>query len=233
MAGSGKFIAQNWVVYIAGQQKIKKGLLASFMEREFGLRCQVADDNQGQAPEGHVGDRYLLLLRDCSDDNADDIFRFLDIFGERLLSDEKIFLALVNLSPKLTIEAELLRRGVRGVVNSDVAPTLLVRYVKAIISGELWFSRQLISRCLLESRGHFVVAGSEIPDESVCSLSVALSGREKEVLTEIVQGSTNEQIADNLCISQHTVKSHVYRIFRKINVPNRLQAALWAVKYLT
>jgi DNA-binding NarL/FixJ family response regulator len=232
MASVRKIVAQNWAVYIVGQQNIKKGLLASFLEREFGLRCQVADDDQSSPPESLIGDRSLLLLRDCSGDNSDDVLQYLDIFGSRLLTDEKIYLALINLSPELAIEAELLHRGVRGSISRDAAPTLLMRFVRAIIAGELWFPRQLISRCILESRGNAVVPDNKTSEESISSLPVALSEREKEVLTEIVLGSTNDQIADHLYISPHTVKSHVYRIFRKINVPNRLQAALWAAKYL-
>jgi DNA-binding CsgD family transcriptional regulator len=45
-------------------------------------------------------------------------------------------------------------------------------------------------------------------------------------------GATNEEIGDKLCISPHTVKTHLYNIFKKINVPNRIQATLWAAKNL-
>jgi DNA-binding CsgD family transcriptional regulator len=46
----------------------------------------------------------------------------------------------------------------------------------------------------------------------------------------VASGATNEQISDRLFLSRHTVKTHVYNIFKKINVTNRLQAALWAAK---
>ena len=232
MASLAEFMVQDWLVFIVGQQNVQKGLLASFLEREFGLHCQVIENELDIQQKETGGKRSLLLIRDCSGDTADDILKYLDGFGDRLLTDPDIYLALINFSPEFEIEAELLQRGVRGVVNGNVAPALLIRFVRAIIAGELWFPRQLVSRCILANRGQIVVDNKADSDPAISSLSVSLSTREKEVLVEIGIGSTNDQIADHLCISQHTVKSHVYRIFRKINVPNRLQAALWASKYL-
>ncbi len=232
MASLAEFMVQDWLVFIVGQQNVQKGLLASFLEREFNLHCQVAENEQDIPQKGLVGNRSLLLLRDCSGDTVDDILKYLDKFGDRLLSDTDTYLALINFSVEFEIEAELLQRGVRGVVNSNIAPALLIRFVRAIIAGELWFPRQLVSRCILESRGQLAAENNAELAPTISPLAVSLSEREKEVLVEIGIGSTNDQIADHLCISQHTVKSHVYRIFRKINVPNRLQAALWASKYL-
>ncbi len=59
-----------------------------------------------------------------------------------------------------------------------------------------------------------------------------LTKREKEIIRQISAGASNCQIADRLFISPHTVKTHLYNIFQKIDVKGRLQAALWAAKYL-
>jgi RNA polymerase sigma factor (sigma-70 family) len=58
----------------------------------------------------------------------------------------------------------------------------------------------------------------------------ALTRREREILGLIVQGLTNKQIAELLCISQATVKTHVENIIGKLGVSDRTQAAVWAVR---
>ena len=60
-----------------------------------------------------------------------------------------------------------------------------------------------------------------------------LTQRERQILLMISVGLTNQEVADKSFISLHTVKAHLYNIFKKINVPNRLQAALWATKNLS
>lgn len=59
-----------------------------------------------------------------------------------------------------------------------------------------------------------------------------LTHREKQILNMVATGATNEEIADRLFVSRHTVKTHLYHVYKKINVPSRLQAALWATKNL-
>ncbi|MCF8104674.1 MAG: response regulator transcription factor [Desulfohalobiaceae bacterium] len=60
------------------------------------------------------------------------------------------------------------------------------------------------------------------------STADVLTSREEEILALIAAGKMNVEIAENLFISQSTVKTHVYNIFQKIHVQNRVQAALWA-----
>jgi two-component system nitrate/nitrite response regulator NarL len=61
--------------------------------------------------------------------------------------------------------------------------------------------------------------------------SASLSKREQDVLKQIVSGCSNKSIGRNLSIDEATVKAHVKRIFRKIGVENRTQAAIWAVNH--
>jgi DNA-binding NarL/FixJ family response regulator len=66
-------------------------------------------------------------------------------------------------------------------------------------------------------------------DVSYCT---NLTRREIEVLKHLKQGGSNTKLADALFISEHTIKSHLYQIFKKIEVQSRSQAIAWAHKYL-
>ena len=70
-----------------------------------------------------------------------------------------------------------------------------------------------------------------VSEESSRDVS-GLTRREKEILDLIANGYSNQQIADELFISPHTVKTHLHNVFKKINVKRRLQAALWAAQNL-
>jgi DNA-binding NarL/FixJ family response regulator len=95
--------------------------------------------------------------------------------------------------------------------------------IGAVLDGKLWLSRDIMTRFILEGTGK---------DKSLKKDSDKLTERQIEILAMVSVGSTNEEIADKLCISPHTVKTHIYKIFKKINVPNRVQASLWAAKNL-
>ncbi|MBC8247006.1 MAG: response regulator transcription factor [Deltaproteobacteria bacterium] len=95
--------------------------------------------------------------------------------------------------------------------------------IRVIFSGELWVSREILTKHILNSTGR---------NPQTKKTSSVLTDREQEILTLIAAGAKNDAIADKLCISPNTVRTHIYNIFKKINVPNRLQAALWAVQNL-
>jgi DNA-binding CsgD family transcriptional regulator len=69
-------------------------------------------------------------------------------------------------------------------------------------------------------------------DHSLEDKGHSLTTREMTVLQMVAAGYSNSKIADELSISPHTVKTHIYNAYKKIKAPGRLQAALWIIKYL-
>jgi DNA-binding NarL/FixJ family response regulator len=78
----------------------------------------------------------------------------------------------------------------------------------------------------------FLLGKQNRPVEPVPDAQGELSQREREILLMLAAGATNKDIAQKLFLSLNTIKSHIYNIYRKIDVPNRLQASLWAAKHL-
>ena len=118
---------------------------------------------------------------------------------------------------------DLVKKGVRGIFYNEDSLSNITKGVPAILKGEFWFSRNALIKFFLD------------PDqrsESAMEIRARLTTREEEILLLIRTGISNSQIAEKLFISRNTVKTHLYNIYRKLNVPNRLQAALWAAKHL-
>ena len=97
-----------------------------------------------------------------------------------------------------------------------------------ILNGELWVSRDVLSKYVLEDRDYY----PSYDMKSIKRAEQKLTKREQEILAMVSVGARNDEIADSLCISRHTVKTHLYNVFKKIHVADRLQAALWAAKEL-
>ena len=111
----------------------------------------------------------------------------------------------------------------------------LEKGMKTVFEGNLWFSRQTLQEFVMEQL-HMIsndVADTVTPltrdEEDALDI---LTPREEEILLLVASGAKNKNIAENLCLSPHTVRGHISSIFSKIGVENRLQAMLWGTKYL-
>jgi len=168
-----------------------------------------------------------LILWDYQTNDKDNLWMNLKICNNMDQSESLIF-ALYNLPYNLGLEKDMLHQGVRGVFYPNDSPELLQKGIKALLEGEIWFSRKLLSEFVLEKN----MNNEEVVEKEDLS-DLTLTSREEEILLMIAAGYSNSDIAESLCITASTVKTHVYNIFQKINVPNRLQAALWTVKNLS
>lgn len=136
---------------------------------------------------------------------------------------ERNSVVLINVDPSQGVESEALSQGVRGFLYQHEGSDTLVKMVHAVLASELWVSRNVMTS---------YIQGSSRKSSQKNHLP-GLTSREVDVLVSIRQGRSNEMIAEELCISPHTVKTHVYRIFKKIKVSSRLQAANWSSQHLS
>lgn len=124
-------------------------------------------------------------------------------------------------SENLLINA--IRSGVRGYVLKDVDSSHLIKSVKAVFDGELWVERKLMGK---------VVDGYSYPTKKleVKGQIYDLTETEIKIIKLVLTGMTNREVADELYISEKTVKFHLYKIFKKLRVKNRAGLILFGFR---
>jgi DNA-binding NarL/FixJ family response regulator len=116
--------------------------------------------------------------------------------------------------------AAALSAGASGYLVKDVEPEVLVAGIRAAVQGGAPLSPSVAAGLLRGSNQMSMVSPS------------SLTPRELEILQLIVDGHTNQQIARTLGISEKTVKTHCSRLFQRLGVTDRTQAAVWAMRNL-
>lgn len=118
---------------------------------------------------------------------------------------------------------EALQLGARGVVLKDSATQILLKSIRAVMSGEYWVGRESVSNLVQYLRS--LVETAATPRQK----KFGLTPRELEIVSAVVAGYTNKEIAEYFRISEDTVKHHLSNIFDKVGVSTRLELALFAV----
>ncbi len=116
-----------------------------------------------------------------------------------------------------------LRAGAAGFLLKDSSADDLIRAVRTVALGGHWLDPSVTGRVLTRFRG-LTPAAAASAEPAADPLTV----REREVLRAMALGRSNTEIADELVISELTVKSHVGRIFTKLGLRDRAAAIVWA-----
>ena len=210
------------MIYIIGPCRVNNELLASFLEAEIGTNCVVKQtiDDVVDLDDQEINKPKLVLM-DCFAKDPESLFLEVESCYRGMGTSD--LMAVFNLIRGLRIEEELVTRGVRGIFYSNDLPDHVQKGVLGLLEDKIWISREIMSR--------FIPETGEARRLSANKMSV-LSEREIEIVNLVSRGAINTEIGENLFISRHTVKSHLYNIYKKIKVTNRLEAALWAKENL-
>ena len=114
--------------------------------------------------------------------------------------------------------------GADGYVLKDAEPSVLIEAIRSVFSGQSYIQPNMTTELVKEFNR--VTLHEKDKHESN-----NLTAREIEVLKLIAEGMINKEIARQLYISEKTVKNHVSNIFRKLDVSDRTQAAIYAFKH--
>lgn len=117
-----------------------------------------------------------------------------------------------------------LQMGAEGYVLKDAEPSVLIEAIRNVYTGQSYIQPNMTSE-LVKEFNRVTLHEKEKHDDN------NLTTREIEVLELIAEGMINKEIAKQLYISEKTVKNHVSNIFRKLDVSDRTQAAIYAFKH--
>jgi DNA-binding NarL/FixJ family response regulator len=115
---------------------------------------------------------------------------------------------------------QALRAGASGYLLKDAEPAAIASSIMAVLSGERVMAGAVANRVL------DMLTGASTPKE----FYDGLTAREIEVLKLMASGQANKQIAYNLKISEKTVRNHISHIYEKLQIYDRAQAVLYAVR---
>ncbi len=116
---------------------------------------------------------------------------------------------------------ECIRYGASGYLLKDIGPDMLIEAIKATCKWG-YFMHPTATGKLIDGYGKLI---SE-PIEPGCNLT----DRETEILARVAEGCTNREIAEELFISEKTVKNHITNVFKKLKVNDRTEAVVHALK---
>ena len=144
----------------------------------------------------------------------------------RELSTQSLSARVILLTAAVEKEqiVEALQLGARGVVLKDSATQILLKAIHAVMNGEYWVGRESVSNLVQYLRA--------LVDSSTAASRqkrYGLTPRELDIISAVVAGYANKEIAEHFKISEDTVKHHLSNIFDKLGVSTRLELALFAV----
>lgn len=205
------------VLIVSANARLRGGWIRSLKERfpihEAAGRAALEKSMASRKPS--------VLLLDLALPQLNGVGDLLAIQG--LSPSTKII--LFTRTPDDSEAIKALKAGAKGYCCKDINPTLLTKVVDVAQKGEIWVGRKVIS-CFLEElaslterqRKEFPLTGGVNFD--------CLTPREHQIARLIGDGSNNKEIANQLKISERTVKAHLTAVFRKIGISDRLRLAL-------
>ena len=203
------------VLIVDDHQIVRRGI-TTFLETEPGIEVLGEAENGREAVTLAQELEPDVILMDLVMPEMDGIEAIRQIRSQQsksqilvltsFSSDDKIFPAV--------------KAGALGYLLKDTSPEELTRAIRQATEGHATLNPTVASRLLREFSSETEPATPIEP----------LTEREIEVLGLITRGLTNEQIGEKLFISEATVRTHVSHILGKLNLANRTQAALWALR---
>jgi LuxR family transcriptional regulator of csgAB operon len=142
-------------------------------------------------------------------------FTGIEKFHELCTQNPNIRMIVFNADASDKKVLSLIAYGVKGIIYTNDPPDHIIKSIKKVHEGELWIKREILTQFIESSYPIDITSNSES----------VLTKREREILYMLAKGYSNNDIMKKLGVSLTTVKTHIYRIYKKTNIKNRAEAA--------
>ncbi len=215
MTGAARRDTPKRDVVLIGRNDFQNKLLARMITERIGCNCLVRsiEDLSGPSVDANV-----LALLDVAGIAARDINVRLQVLAT-CASIRNV--ALINADEGVSFEQIVAWPGIKGIFFRETSEKNFIKGILAIFRGECWLSRKMLFAHWEQTSAH----KRPFPVETTL-----LTHKEIDTLKLLVSGHSNNHIAHTLNVSPHTVKTHIYNLYRKLHVGNRVQAVHWALQ---
>ncbi len=203
------------VLLVDDHQVVRRGL-RTFLEVQDDIEVvgEAADGAEGVALAGELQPDVILMdVKMPGTDGVEALRRLRDL-------DHRARVLVVTSFTEQRTVVPALRAGAAGYVYKDVDPDALAGAIRSVHAGHVLLQPEVAGALLSQEEGG-----------SGAGRAGSLTEREREVLGLIADGRANREIARALVLSEKTVKTHVSNILMKLDLADRTQAALWAVRH--
>ena len=202
------------VLLVDDHQVVRRGL-RTFLEIQDDIEVvgEASDGAEGVARAEELQPDVILMDVKMPGMDGIDALRKL-----RALDNPARVLVVTSFTEQRTV-VPALRAGAAGYVYKDVDPDALAGAIRSVYAGHILLQPEVADALLSQEEAN-----------SGQGRGGSLTEREREVLGLIADGRSNREIARALVLSEKTVKTHVSNILMKLDLADRTQAALWAVR---
>ncbi|MFD4153137.1 response regulator [Streptomyces hydrogenans] len=203
------------VLLVDDHQVVRRGL-RTFLEVQDDIEVvgEAGDGAEGVARAEEL--RPDVVLMDIKMPGTDGIEALRRLRG--LANPAKVLIVTSFTEQRTVVPA--LRAGASGYVYKDIDPDALAGAIRSVHAGHVLLQPEVAGALLAQD-----------DPQGGTGRGTTLTEREREVLGLIADGRSNREIARALVLSEKTVKTHVSNILMKLDLADRTQAALWAVRH--
>lgn len=210
-------------VLVIGPATLQNALLVQYVSSFARGHCEahILDDLEVKRLESTLAalpNRKTVIMTDAGAIPAESV---VDLLLCDLSNCGWCRLVFFNVGDGLLLDALTRSSRVYGLFRKTMPSDEVLRGLRALVNDQRW--KCVDQRLIRAPLGDFAASLFEKDD---------LTDREVQIIRLLATGAKNRDIASRLFVSTHTVKSHIYNIYRKLKVGNRIEAVNWANRYL-